>query len=192
MSDNFDEEFFEVNNITFKELFRLYNLSVHTTYNQTEVLKEHASSFNRLSKSIEKYSTASSEIMSAVASIISAIAFTTAFTTTETTAIMAAAAAIAAVATTSATSAASTEATTITTPTIPTPTPPTPPLQPQPQLPPPSQYFTSNNVSLSINDNWLIPTRSYTSPCFLYSYFGHGANNCPNLIDDYLMNCFKY
>jgi hypothetical protein len=112
MSDNFDEEFFEVNNITFKELFRLYNLSVHTTYNQTEVLKEHALSFNRLSKSIEKYSTASSEIMSAVASIISAIASTTAFTITETTAIIAAAAAIAAAATTAATSAASTEATT--------------------------------------------------------------------------------
>ncbi|CAI2196662.1 3175_t:CDS:1, partial [Funneliformis geosporum] len=54
---NFDEEFFEVNNITFKELFRLYNLSVHTIYNQAEVLKEHASLFNRLSKNIKKYST---------------------------------------------------------------------------------------------------------------------------------------
>ena len=214
MSDNFDEDFFEVNNISFKELFRLYNLSVHTTYNQAEVLKEHASSFNRLSKSIEKCSTASSEIMSAIASIISATASTTTETTaattttsTTSTAIAAAVAAITAVTTAAATTAAATEATTeattatataattaattkaptaaataaTTTLTITTP----------PPQPPPSQYFTSRNVSLSANDNWLIPTGLYTSPCFLCSYFGHEANNCPNLIDDYLMNCFK-
>jgi ABC-type transporter Mla subunit MlaD len=208
MSDNFDEDFFEVNNISFKELFRLYNLSVHTTYNQAEVLKEHASSFNRLSKSIEKCSTASSEIMSAIASIISATASTTTETTaattttlTTSTAIAAAAAAITAVTTAAATTAAATEATTATATaattaatteattaaaTAATTTITTPPPQP-----PPSQYFTSRNVSLSANDNWLIPTGLYTSPCFLCSYFGHGANNCPNLIDDYLMNCFK-
>jgi len=215
MSDNFDEDFFEVNNISFKELFRLYNLSVHTTYNQAEVLKEHASSFNRLSKSIEKCSTASSEIMSAIASIISATASTTtettAATTTTSTAIAAAAAAITAVTTAAVTTAAATEATTeattatataatiaattatttaattaVATAATTTITITTPPPQP-----PPSQYFTSRNVSLSANDNWLIPTGLYISPCFLCSYFGHEANNCPNLIDDYLMNCFK-
>jgi len=195
MSDNFDEDFFEVNNISFKELFRLYNLSVHTTYNQAEVLKEHASSFNRLSKSIEKCSTASSEIMSAIASIISATASTTtettAATTTTSTAIAAAVAAITAVTTAAATTAAATEATTEATTAAATAATTTITIKTPPPQPPPSQYFTSRNVSLSANDNWLIPTGLYTSPCFLCSYFGHGANNCPNLIDDYLMNCFK-
>ena len=80
-----DEELLEdyiaidTNNNTYQELMSLYKLSIN---NNQEVLKECTSTINKLSSSIENYSTASSAVMMAIALAISSAAKTTASTAT--------------------------------------------------------------------------------------------------------------
>ena len=50
---------------------------------------------------------------------------------------------------------------------------------------------TSNGVPLSKKNNWLSPIEGFKESCYICSYYGHGYEQCTNILKSYLRSCFK-
>jgi len=69
--------------------------------------------------------------------------------------------------------------------------PPSQQQQQQQHLLLPSQRLSSSEGNLITEKNWPTASEALASPCHVCLYFGHYANECPNIREQYRGNCFK-
>src|SRR6266498_2296659 len=52
-------------------------------------------------------------------------------------------------------------------------------------------FYTSNRIVLSVKTNWIASVGAYKDYCYLYNYFSHGFNICPNIRSEFLGRCCR-
>jgi hypothetical protein len=51
--------------------------------------------------------------------------------------------------------------------------------------------YTSKNVCLNDQNNWLLPVSSFNNACKACHYFGHTQKDCPNILKTYQLCCSR-
>jgi hypothetical protein len=197
-----DEDFVEINSITFKELLAMHKSLLNTANNQSTTLNNLSTTVNNISEMLINLSkfvslvpttttttptTSTTSTPTTSTPTTSTPITTTPITTTTTTTIISSPSSSPIPPTASASSSASLSSSlsaslsssltsTISSSSIPTS------LLSSIIEAAATQYFTSKDVPLSSN-NWLASSDSYPQSCHACKYYGHAAKACPNIIN---------
>jgi len=197
-----DEDFVEINYITFKELLAMHKSLLNTANNQSTTLNNLSTTVNNISEMLINLSkfvslvpttttttptTSTTSTPTTSTPTTSTPITTTPITTTTTTTIISSPSSSPIPPTASASSSASLSSSlsaslsssltsTISSSSIPTS------LLSSIIEAAATQYFTSKDVPLSSN-NWLASSDSYPQSCHACKYYGHAAKACPNIIN---------
>jgi len=197
-----EEDFVEINSITFKELLAMHKSLLNTANNQSTTLNNLSTTVNNISEMLINLSkfvslvpttttttptTSTTSTPTTSTPTTSTPITTTPITTTTTTTIISSPSSSPIPPTASASSSASLSSSlsaslsssltsTISSSSIPTS------LLSSIIEAAATQYFTSKDVPLSSN-NWLASSDSYPQSCHACKYYGHAAKACPNIIN---------